>query len=124
MNTTTSLQSGRHLGRVALRAAVALIGSTILASTAAGPAQATVTAKHGNDVAQATANSLRAYDGERDGNGVYADAYLVGGQHVSVWDGNGADGRPGPWANVGGTIYKFRVCEDHVDCSDWRYNPG
>jgi len=124
VNTTASPQIDRHLRRITLRVAIALTGATILASTAAGTAYASVTAKHGTDEAHATTNHLRAYDGERDGNGVYADAYLVDGQHISIWDGNGADGSPGPWANVGGTISKFRVCEDHVGCSGWRYNPA
>lgn len=110
-----------------LHAAAALTSATIIALVSAGTADASVLLKEGADWAQAatsaqTSNDLvRAYDGERDGNGVYADFYLTGGQHGSMWDGNGADGEPGPWMDTGGQIDRFRVCEDHGDCSDWWY---
>lgn len=109
---------------------VAARGTTVLAATAAvalgsaTAADAATTAYHGSDRAQATAYALRAYDGESDGNGVYADAYLTNGVHVAVWDGNGADGNWGPWVGTNPRIYKFRVCEDHVGCSGWYYYPS
>lgn len=106
----------RTVGVLGVAAAI-FAGST-------GVAHATVQLNEGADWAQATATAIRAYDGERDGNGVYADAYLVTGEHVSAWDGNGADGNPGPWIGAGGLIDRFRVCEDHGKCSDWRYQPS
>lgn len=96
----------------------------VLAATAAavvtmtGTAHASVTVFHGSDWAQVIGTAVRAYDGEADGNGVYADFVLRNGAHGSVWDGNGADGTPGPLVNVG-AIAKFRVCEDHAGCSAW-----
>jgi hypothetical protein len=101
-----------------------LSGAALLAIATATSASATVTASHGADRAQATSHSMRAYDGERDGNGVYADAYLANGAHVSQWDGNGADGNWGPWATYSSQIKQFRVCEDHVGCSAWIYWPS
>ncbi|MFI9450057.1 hypothetical protein [Amycolatopsis sp. NPDC052450] len=106
-----------------IRAALTLAAAAAITVVADGTAHATVTATHGADWAQATSTTVRAYDGESDGNGVYADVYLTTGQHLSVWDGNGADGNAGPWAHVGGTIARFRVCEDHAGCSGWRYDP-
>ncbi|MGY1455384.1 hypothetical protein [Streptomyces sp. SS8] len=109
--------------RVARTAAV-LGGAILLALTTATSASAAVTRYHGSDAAQATAYAMRAYDGERDGNGVYADAYLANGAHVSQWDGSGADGRWGPWASYSSRIKQFRVCEDRVGCSSWTYWPS
>jgi hypothetical protein len=106
------------------RAGVALAAVTMAVLSTSGTASATVRATYGANWAQATSNAVRAYDGESDGNGVYADFYLTGGQHGSVWDGNGADGNPGPWAGVGGRIARFRVCEDHSGCSKWFMNPS
>ena len=111
------------LRRTARAAGVLVVGlSAVLLST--GVAEATVRLYHGSDWAEATSSCMRAYDGERDGNGVYADAYLYNGAHVSQWDGNGADGTVGPWACYNSSIQRFRVCEDHVGCSGWRYYPS
>ncbi|MFI1825465.1 hypothetical protein ACH41E_03275 [Streptomyces sp. NPDC020412] len=107
-----------------LRSSAVLGGAALLTVTMATSASATVTLSHGSDRAQATAYSMRAYDGERDGNGVYADAYLANGAHVSQWDGNGSDGNWGPWASYNSRIAKFRVCEDHKGCSGWYNNPS
>ncbi|KOV87582.1 hypothetical protein ADL03_06720 [Nocardia sp. NRRL S-836] len=77
------------------------------------------TISHGSDKAEASDTQARAYDGEYDNNGVYADVYTLNGGHYSVWDGNGADGNWGPWSGNGSRITKFRVCEDRVGCSAW-----
>ncbi|MEU5980071.1 hypothetical protein [Streptomyces sp. NPDC047315] len=106
-----------------LRSSAVLGGAALLTITTATSASATVLS-HGDDRAQATAYAMRAYDGERDGNGVYADAYLANGAHVSQWDGNGADGNWGPWIALDSRITKFRVCEDHKGCSGWHNNPS
>jgi len=106
-----------------LRTATVLGGAALLAITTATSASAVTTVSHGSDRAQATQYSMRAFDGERDGNGVYADAYLANGAHVSQWDGNGAKGDWGPWATYSSPIKQFRVCEDHVGCSGWVYWP-
>ncbi len=110
--------------RTTRRGAAALAGAAIVALASAGTAEAATPAYHGADWAEATAYCMRAYDGERDGNGVYADAYLVNGSHHSAWDGNGADGNAGPWGCFNSRIKQFRVCEDHVGCSSWRYYPS
>ncbi|MEW2253605.1 MULTISPECIES: hypothetical protein [unclassified Streptomyces] len=107
-----------------LRSTTVLGGAALLAVATATSASATTTATHGSDRAQATQYSMRAYDGESDGNGVYADAYLANGAHVSQWDGNGAHGDWGPWATYSSQIKQFRVCEDHVGCSSWIYWPS
>ncbi len=101
-----------------------LTSATALTMAFTGPASASVLLYHGSDADQATAYFMRAYDGERDGNGVYADAYLVNGAHLSQWDGNGARGDWGPWATYSSRIKQFRVCEDHVGCSGWSYYPS
>ncbi|WP_370941976.1 hypothetical protein AB5J62_22980 [Amycolatopsis sp. cg5] len=108
----------------ALRHGITLLAAAGTLALSAGTAEATVRLTHGQDWADATSTAVRAFDGESDGNGVYADFYLTTGAHGSVWDGNGADGNPGPWASVGGKIAKFRVCEDHVGCSNWYTNPS
>ncbi|MDT0306824.1 hypothetical protein RM780_07590 [Streptomyces sp. DSM 44917] len=105
------------------RTGAVLSGAFLFAITTATSASAT-TLSHGSDRAQATAYAMRAYDGESDGNGVYADAYLANGAHVSQWDGNGSDGNWGPWAEYSSRIARFRVCEDHVGCSGWVNNPS
>ena len=111
--------------RTTTRGGAALAGAAIVVLASAGTAEAATRADHGADWAEATAYCMRAYDGERDGNGVYADAYHVNGYHRSVWDGNGADGNAGPWGcYYDSRIYRFRVCEDHVGCSSWRYYPS
>lgn len=101
-----------------------LLAAAGVLALGAGTAEAAVKLTHGQDWAEATSTAVRAFDGESDGNGVYADVYLTNGAHRSVWDGNGAEGTPSPWTSVGGKIAKFRVCEDHVGCSDWRTNPS
>ena len=83
-----------------------------------GTAHAAVKLSQGLNWAESTGTAVRAYDGEKDGNGVYAEYYLKNGGHGYAWDGNGADTNPGPWAKVG-PITKFRVCEDHGHCSNW-----
>jgi hypothetical protein len=70
--------------RTILRSTTILSGAALLAITTATSASATTTASHGSDRAQATQYSMRAYDGESDGNGVYADAYLANGARVPV----------------------------------------
>ncbi|WP_405801577.1 hypothetical protein [Streptomyces sp. NBC_01506] len=83
-----------------------------------------VTINHGSDRAEAWAQGVRAYDGESDGNGVFAEVYTAAGGHTNVWDGNGNDGTWGPWTDFPNThITQFRVCEHHVGCSGWVYNP-
>ena len=110
--------------RTTTRGAAALAGAAIVALASAATAEAATRIYHGADWAEATTTCMRAYDGERDGNGVYADAYLVNGAHPSVWDGNGSDGNAGPWGCQSSSIKQFRVCEDHVGCSAWRYYPS
>lgn len=105
------------------RGAAVTLGSLALMVTTATTASATVL-EHGSDRAEATQWCMRAYDGEADGNGVYGDAYLANGAHVSAWDGNGADGNWGPWQCYSSKIDRFRVCEDRVGCSDWKHGPS
>lgn len=95
-----------------------LIGVTTVTSASAA------TVGRGANRAEAWSGGARAYDGERDGNGVYAEVYTAAGGHTYVWDGNGSDGNWGPWTDFPGTrITQFRVCEDHSGCSTWVYNP-
>ncbi|MCX4820473.1 hypothetical protein OG883_11255 [Streptomyces sp. NBC_01142] len=109
--------------KVWLRSATVVMGAGLLAIATTTSASA-ATASHGSDRAQATSYSMRAFDGESDGNGVYADAYLANGAHVSQWDGNGAHGDWGPWSTYSSQIKQFRVCEDHTGCSSWIYWPS
>ncbi|MFF8770339.1 hypothetical protein [Kitasatospora sp. NPDC015120] len=74
---------------------------------------------HGDDFARANDNHVFVFDGESDGNGVYADFWLANGQHLSQWDGSGHDayGSDGYYA---ANVTKIRVCEDHTGCSGWK----
>lgn len=111
------------MNKLLMRAAGVSLGALSLVLVTTSTASATVLS-HGSDKAEATSTCMRAYDGESDGNGVYADAYLANGSHQSVWDGNGAHGDWGPWSCYSSSIAKFRVCEDHVGCSGWYSNPA
>ncbi|WP_049580052.1 hypothetical protein [Streptomyces sp. SBT349] len=102
------------------RPAIVAGAAALLALTTATTAWA-ATAQVGANMAEAGSNWMRAYDGETDGRGVYADAYLTDGRHVSVWDGNGHDGTWGPKEEYSPAIARFRVCEDKGSCSDWKY---
>lgn len=59
------------LRTAASRGVTVLVGSAVVALVASGAPDATTTVTHGADNAPATADKLRAFDGERDGNGVY-----------------------------------------------------
>jgi len=106
-----------------IRAAATSLGALSLLVVTATASNAT-TAWRGSNSAEATSKCMRAFDGEADGNGVYADAYLANGSHQSAWDGNGAHGDWGPWTCYTSTIDRFRVCEDHSGCSSWISRPA
>lgn len=60
---------------VAGRGVTVLVGSAVFALVASGAADATTTVTHDADKGQATAYTMRAFDGERDGNSVYANVH-------------------------------------------------
>lgn len=108
--------------RAAVVTGTALTGATAMLVTFTGVASA-ATLESGHNKAYAEKKCARAYDGERDGRGVYADVILNDGRHASVWDGNGADGSWGPTTCWNTRIVKFRVVEDGGPSSDWISNP-
>lgn len=74
---------------------------------------------HGDDFAVASGNYVKVYDGESDGNGVYADFRLANGKHLSQWDGTGHDTSYSEnWYDA--NVTSIRVCEDHKGCSSWK----
>ncbi|MFD8493108.1 hypothetical protein [Amycolatopsis sp. NPDC059657] len=81
---------------------------------------ARIYAKHGSDYASTTGTWVEACDIERDGNGVYGEFWYGSTGHTQVWDGNGSDGGCGN-ATLAGKVTRFKVCEDHVGCSDMVY---
>ncbi|CCH32347.1 hypothetical protein ABZ816_24570 [Actinosynnema sp. NPDC047251] len=105
-----------------LSAALLTATTTALVVLGAGQAQATVLSRGANQAA-ADERCAAAYDGEADGNGVYADVVLADDRHFSVWDGNGSDGNWGPASCFDAQIARFRVCEDHSGCADWFWWP-
>lgn len=102
-------------------AITAMAATGIFTTLAATPAYASGTAWHGSDSAYASGGYIQACDGERDGNGVYAEAYWSNGPHQTIWDGNGSASGCS-WVEWGTRISRYRVCEDHVGCSAWRYD--
>ncbi|WP_040875075.1 hypothetical protein [Streptomyces purpureus] len=108
--------------RMLIRSATVL-GAAGLIGLATVTSASAATVGHGDDRAEAWAHGARAYDGERDGNGVYAEVYTQAGGHAYVWDGNGSDGNWGPWTDFPSRVSQFRVCEDNKGCSAWIYWP-
>jgi hypothetical protein len=107
----------------ALFKATTVAGAAVLIAFATATSASAVEIGYGANKGEATSTQARAYDGERDNNGVYVDVYTQNGGHYSVWDGNGSDGTWGPWSGNGSRITKFRVCEDRTGCGGWAYNP-
>lgn len=107
-----------------IRRWVAVLGVAILAAVTVGvgPAEAhAMNVTHGYDIAWIDAGHDYLYveDRECDGNGVYAQAYNAANAYVNVWDENGC--RTGyNWVR-GVNFTRFRVCENRVGCSSWRY---
>ncbi|MCX4986598.1 hypothetical protein [Streptomyces sp. NBC_00572] len=107
--------------RTSVRMAVVALGALAVAALGAAPASAVTGSKaHGDDYAYVDGRYVYVYDGERDGNGVYAEYDLVNGQTGNrLWDGTGHDNvGNSTWASV--DVKRFRVCEDHKGCSSWK----
>ncbi|MEU6934743.1 hypothetical protein [Streptomyces sp. NPDC046385] len=74
---------------------------------------------HGDDFARASNNYIYVFDGESDGNGVYADFWTADGKHLSQWDGSGHDAYGSEnWYPA--NVTSIRVCEDNKGCSGWK----
>ncbi|MGW7307740.1 hypothetical protein ACWGI1_19435, partial [Streptomyces sp. NPDC054835] len=67
---------------------------------------------HGDDFAVANGSNVYVYDGESDGNGVFADFRLADGSHLSQWDGTGHDST-GSSVTYWSSVTSIRVCEDN-----------
>jgi hypothetical protein len=109
-----------------VRGPFVLIGVASVALSTVYTAEAVVLLIHGADWAEATTTCLRVFDGENDGNRVYAEAHTTSSRSLRASDSTEADGRPGLWACTldGSKIRKFRICEENVSCSPWVYDPS
>lgn len=112
----------RHIGRAGLALGTLALAFLFNNPSASADVHASATKTHGDDYAFASSYQVWVCDMERDGNGVYADVVLANGSHLSIWDDNGSQAGCST-AQFGSRIARFRVCEDHVGCSGWAYNP-
>ncbi|MFD4377076.1 hypothetical protein [Streptomyces sp. NPDC058486] len=107
------------MGRIAAVAIGVAAASLAVATPASASALGYAEVWHSDDFARANGNYIFVFDGESDGNGVYADFWLANGRHLSQWDGSGHDtyGSEG-WYEA--NVTSIRVCEDNKGCSAWK----
>ncbi|MEU4742498.1 hypothetical protein AB0G02_18820 [Actinosynnema sp. NPDC023658] len=84
---------------------------------------------HGNDYAETLGvndDIIQVCDREADGNGVYAEYYLNNGSYHKRGDSNGSASpcSKDDWTATAYWISRYRVCEDTVGCSSYRYTDG
>lgn len=77
---------------------------------------------HGDDKAAVTADhkTISVRDGECDSHFVWAEWTAANGTTGSLTDANGCAGIGNQWSVPVG-VSQFRLCEQAVSCTPWRY---
>ena len=110
-----------------LLAATGAIASIGVIAVLPAPAQAHQTCMfHNNDSACVYSYShetIQACDGEQDGHRVRAQYYVYYSiaRQYGNWDSYGPGCAYNYAPNLG--ITQYRICEEEVSCSAWKYNP-
>ncbi|GAB2963204.1 hypothetical protein [Saccharothrix stipae] len=107
----------------------ALIAMVALVFGAAPASAYTTPATHGSDYAETLGvndDIIQVCDREADGHGVYTEYYLNNGSYHKRGDSNGSASpcAKDDWTATAYWVARYRVCEDTVGCSGYRYTDG